>query len=239
MIPKKIHYCWFGGKPLPEDTLQYLQSWKTHCPDYEIIQWNEHNFDVSSVPYVQQASLCGKWAFVSDYVRLHALYTQGGIYMDTDVEVLKPLDAFLENEAFTGFEHCNAVQTCVLGAQAGHPAVKELMETYQSREFLNEKGEMDLTTNVVGVTDYFARNGLKMDNTLQTVRGFTVYPKDYFSPKNSRTLKMEITENTHTIHHFAASWVEQKTQFRNRMKKLLGPTLSGFVVKVMDKLGIQ
>ena len=105
MIPKKIHYCWFGGNPLPEDAQKYLESWKKFCPDYEIIRWDEKNFDINQLPYVQEAFKAKKWAFITDYVRLYALYNYGGIYMDTDVEVLKSLDSFLELKAFSGFEN--------------------------------------------------------------------------------------------------------------------------------------
>ena len=111
MIPKKIHYCWFGGNPYPDDFKQYLESWKENCPNYEYIEWNEKTFDIKCNKYVEEAYTSKKWAFVTDYVRLWAIYNFGGIYMDTDVEVLKPLDSFLLNEAFSGFERPNAVPT--------------------------------------------------------------------------------------------------------------------------------
>ncbi len=239
MIPKKIHYCWFGRNPLPEDAKGYIESWKKYCPDYEIIEWNEDNFDVFSVPYVKEAYESRKWAFVTDYVRLYALYHQGGIYMDTDVEVLKSLDCFLENEAFSGFERVNAVPTGIMGSIAGQKAIEDMMRAYDDRHFLNEQGEMDMSTNVEAITRYFVDNGMQMNNEKQTVNGFTMYPCDYFCPKNSRTLKVEITKNSHTIHHFAGTWLEKESNGRKVIKKLLGPKLCEIVVKVMDKLGIK
>lgn len=239
MIPKIIHYCWFGRNPLPEDVKTYIEGWKKHCPDYEIIEWNEDNFDINSNAYVKEAYESRKWAFVTDYVRLYALYNQGGIYMDTDVEVLKPLDRFLNEEAFSGFENEKAVPTGILASVPKQQAIGDLLHEYDNRHFLNEQGEMDMTTNVVTISNYFIKNGMRMDNTKQTVNGFTMYPCEYFCPKNSRTLKIEVTKNTYTIHHFAGTWVAEKTNFRLKIKKLLGPKLCGVVVKIMDKFGIK
>lgn len=235
MIPKIIHYCWFGGNPMPEDTKAYIAHWRELCPDYEIREWNEENFDVNSVPYVKQAYECRKWAFVTDYVRLYALYTCGGVYMDTDVEMRKPFDAFLDNEAFSGFEGEKAVATGILGSVPGQKAIRDWMDDYTRRRFLDENGKMDLRTNVEVVTKYFTSHGLKLNNRKQTVQGFTIYPRDYFSPKDSRTLKLEVTENTCTIHHFAATWMGGGESFSHRIKKLLGPRLCGIVVKVLDR----
>ncbi len=239
MIPKIIHYCWFGGNPLPEDVKRYIEGWKKLCPDYEIVRWDESSFDINSVPYVKEAYENRKWAFVTDYVRLYALYNQGGIYMDTDVELLKPLDCFLENEAFSGFESETAVPTGIMASEPKQKAIGELLKDYDGRHFVNEKGELDLSTNVEAITRYFVTNGMLMNNQKQTVNGFTMYPCDYFCPKNSRTLKIEVTENSYTIHHFAGTWVEDNTNFRKKIKKLLGPKLCGIVVKLMDKFGIK
>lgn len=239
MIPKIIHYCWFGGNPLPEEAKRYIEGWKKFCPDYEICEWNEQTFDVMSVPYVKEAYESRKWAFVTDYVRLYALYHQGGVYMDTDVEVVRPIDRFLENEAFSGFESETAVPTGIMAAEAGQRAIKDLLDAYNGRHFLNEKGEMDLSTNVEAITDYFVSRGMRMDNTEQTVNGFTMYPCDYFCPKDSRTLEIKTTENTYTIHHFSGTWLGKKQNFRKRVKKLLGPKVCGFVVRVMDRLHIK
>lgn len=239
MIPKIIHYCWFGGNPLPEDAINYINGWKKICPDYEIVRWDENTFDVNSVPYVKEAYENRKWAFITDYVRLYALYNQGGVYMDTDVELLKPIDCFLENEAFSGFESETAVPTGIMASEPKQKAIGDLLKDYDGRHFKKENGELDLSTNVEAITRYFKENGMIMNNTKQTVNGFTMYPCEYFCPKNSRTLKIEITENSYTIHHFAGTWVENSTNFRKIIKKLLGVKLCEVVVKIMDKLGIK
>lgn len=155
MIPKIIHYCWFGKNPYPEEFKTYLNEWKTICDDYQIIEWNESNFDVSCNSYVEEAYRSKKWAFVTDYVRLWAMYTYGGIYMDTDVQVLKSLDKFLINEAFSGFESSVYVPTGIMGAEKGNPIVKALLDEYDNRHFLLENGKMNLHTNVEYITDFF------------------------------------------------------------------------------------
>jgi hypothetical protein len=239
LIPKIIHYCWFGGNCLPEEAKQYIAGWRKYCPDYEIREWNEQNFDVNSVPYVKEAYESKKWAFVTDYVRLYALYHFGGVYMDTDVEVIRPIDCFLDNEAFSGFESETTVPTGIMASEAGQRAIKDLLDAYEGRHFLDDQGKMDMSTNVEAITDYFTSNGMRMDNTQQTVNGFTMYPYDYFCPKNPRTLEIAVTDRTYTIHHFSGTWVGTKTNARKMIKHILGPKLCGVVVKVMDRFGIK
>lgn len=239
MIPKKIHYCWFGGNPYPDDFKQYLESWKENCPNYEYIEWNEKTFDIKCNKYVEEAYTSKKWAYVTDYVRLWAIYNFGGIYMDTDVEVLKPLDSFLLNEAFSGFERPNAVPTGIMAGRKGQVAIGDLLADYDKRHFINSDGSLNLHTNVEYITDYFVTRGLQLNNTKQTINGFTFYPREYFCPKNSRTLELELTNNTYTIHHFAGSWTEDKTKFRLKIKQALGPRLMKKVIEAMDKLKIK
>lgn len=239
MIPKKIHYCWFGGNPYPEDFLKYLETWKKYCPNYEIIEWNEKTFDINSNKYVKEAYECKKWAFVTDYVRLWAIYNYGGIYMDTDVEVLRSLDSFLECQAFSGFEREDAVPTGIMAGEKGQRAIKDLLDMYNNMNFINADGTMNLHTNVELITKYFSDKGIKLNNTKQTINGFTMYPKDFFCPKNSRTLEIELTDNTYTIHHFQGSWVETSTKHRQKIKKILGPKAMKIVVKIMDKIGLK
>ena len=172
MIPKKIHYCWFGGNPLPQDAKDYIESWKKYCPDYEIIRWDESSFDINSVPYVKEAYENRKWAFVTDYVRLYALYTQGGVYMDTDVELLKPIDCFLEHEAFSGFESETSVPTGIMASEPKQKAIGDLLKDYDGRHFVNDKGELDLSTNVEAITKYFTDKGMLMNNQKQTPKSF-------------------------------------------------------------------
>lgn len=240
MIPKIIHYCWFGNGTYPQEFETYRKTWKAFCPDFEVIEWNESNFDVSCNAYVREAYEARKWAFVSDYVRLWALYQYGGIYMDTDVELIRPIDAFLSNQAFSGFEAFGTVmQSGIMGGEAHHPFYKDLLAEYEKRQFNLGHGKFNLTANVVYITKYFEAKGLKLDNTRQNIDGFIVYPSEYFCPKNTRTLKLACTDNTYAIHHFAASWIPLQTRLRRVIKKLLGPTLMEYVIKFVDKFGLM
>lgn len=222
MIPKKIHYCWFGRNPLPELAMKCIESWKKYCPDYEIIEWNEKNFDLTCNKYVRQAYECKKWAFITDYVRLYAMVTQGGIYMDTDVEVLKNLDIFLNHKAFSGFERENAIPTGIMACEKNFPLFKELLHDYKEKSFIKENGEMDLTTNVTTITNICLNHGLKLNNQEQTIDNFTLYPKEVFCPKSYETGRIECTEKTYTIHHFSGSWhTEKEKKIENFERKLL------------------
>ncbi len=236
MIPKTIHYIWFGGNPLPEDAKKCIESWKKYCPDYEIIEWNESNFDVEQNDYIKEAYAAKKWAFVSDYARLKVLVEYGGIYMDTDVEVLKPLDGFLSERAFSGFEDVDAIPTGIMACEKGFELFAGLLKDYDTRHFLLPDGSYDITTNVVTITDYCLKHGLVLNNEKQTVDGFTLYPKDWFCPKSHLTGKIECTENSHTIHHFAGSWHSPWVKFKTKIKKLIGYRLSEKIINFKHKL---
>lgn len=235
MIPKKIHYCWFGKNPLSDLAKNCIESWKKFCPDYEIIEWNESNFDVNCCEYAKQAYEAKKWAFVSDVARLYALVNYGGIYMDTDVEVLKPLDDFLSNSAFSGFEAVDRIPTGIMAAEKGQPLFVELLEEYNNARFLLNNGEYDLTTNVIRITETCKKYGLRLDNSLQTVNGFTLYPFDYFCPKDGLTKKITLTENTHVIHHFDGSWLTDvdklEIELTPKYMKFLGRKLGGLYAR--------
>lgn len=220
-IPKTIHYCWFGGNPLPELAQKCISSWEKYCPDYEIVRWDESNFDVNCCDYVKEAYEAKKWAFVSDVARLNALVRHGGIYMDTDVEVLRPIDEFLQYDAFSGFERSDAIPTGLMASKANHPLFEELLNEYNNKHFIKEDGTYDLTTNVKYITDTCLKHGLQLNNTFQTVYGFTLFPHDYFCPVNSKTGKIELTDNSYTIHHFAGSWVDHYTKFRGKVYQML------------------
>lgn len=239
MIPKKIHYCWFGGNPLPELAKKCIASWKKYCPDYEIVEWNESNFDIHCCDYVREAYAAKKWAFVSDVARLYALVNHGGIYMDTDVEVIKPLDDILCYEAVSGFEAETRIPTGLMACREGQPLFEELLREYDDIHFLREDGSCDMTTNVTRITNACLKYGLRLDNTLQTVNGFTLFPCDYFCPKDCRTLETKLTPNTYVIHHFDGSWVSPKSRVRKIVKRILGPKLCKFIIRIMDFLGVK
>lgn len=224
MIPKTIHYCWFGRNPLPKSTQKFIASWRKFLPDYEIKEWNEENFDITQNQYVHEAYQNRKFAFVTDYVRLYALYTEGGVYMDTDVEVLGNYDRFLHHHAFSGFETDGNVPTGMMAAEKGSVWAKELLDGYKDRKFVNEDGSFDMTTNTTVITNYMLEKGLVLNNTYQDFPGLcTMYPADYFCPKDHRTGKIRLSPNTVCIHHFAGSWHNDSflTNIRHSSKLLL------------------
>lgn len=213
MIPKIIHYCWFGHNPKSELAERCIGSWKKKCHGYQIIEWNEDSFDLSKSPlYVQQAYEAKKWAFVTDYVRLYAMTNYGGIYMDTDVEVIKSLNKFLTHEAFSGFEDETNIPTGIMACRKDFPLFKELLKYYDSASFYNEDGSFNLTTNVTIITNMCLSKGLIQNNQYQVVDGFALYPKDVFCPVSYQTGKLEKTRKTVTIHWFAGSWQSEENK---------------------------
>ena len=220
-IPKTIHYCWFGGKPKPELAEKCIRSWKKYCPDFEILEWNEHNFDVSESPgYVQQAYACKRWAFVSDYVRLKALTEMGGVYMDTDVEVIRPLDPYLNHRAFAGFEHPERVQTGLLACEKDFPLFREFMAYYDTASFLREDGTPDVTTNVEILTGLCLQRGMVCNDRLQEIEGLTLYPREVFCPVDYDTKRLKKTRKTVTVHWFSGSWHTEEELEAMRQEKL-------------------
>lgn len=219
MIPKKIHYCWFGRGEKPELAVKCIESWKKFLPDYEIIEWNEDNFNLDRYAYVREAYDARRFAFVTDVVRLWAMYTYGGIYMDTDVEVLKPLDSLLEFEAVSGFEAKTRIQTGLMACREGFPLFKELLDEYEEAHFIKPDGSQDTTTNVIRITNACLRHGFVPNGKMQTVDGFTLLPADYLCPKSLETGKIHLTENSLCIHHFSGSWMSGKYKVLNKLRR--------------------
>jgi len=212
MIPKIIHYCWFGKGEMPELVQKCINSWHTHMSDWEYQLWNEDNFDIASAPaYVQEAYAAKKYAFVSDYVRLWALEKEGGVYLDTDVEVLRSFKPLLSDTAFIGLEESLALLpgTCVMGCKAHCQWVKDMLATYDDAHFLRSDGTLDMTTNVQRLGERMVQGGLKHERTIQYIYewGLRVYTHDYFSPITS-TRVMRKSKNTYCIHRFAGTWVD-------------------------------
>ena len=221
MIPKVIHYCWFGHNPLPSLAEQCIASWRKFLPDYEIKEWNEDNFDVNMVQYTREAYAERKYAFVSDYARFWILYNHGGLYFDTDVEIIKPLDKVIERGAFMGCEQDYtptengsfargagfAVNPGLgIGAEAGLPIYKEILDKYAALRFLHADGSPNTKTIVSYTTELMEEKGLSQENAIQCIDGVYIYPKDYFGPKDYVTNHINITENTLAIHHYNATW---------------------------------
>lgn len=235
MIPKIIHYCWFGKSEMPEMAVKCMASWHKYMPDYQYKLWNEDNFDVNSVPYVKEAYECGKFAFVTDYVRLFALYTEGGIYMDTDVEVLKPYDDLLTLPAFTGYEGSKYLPpvTGTMASEAGGAWVKEQLSAYNGLHFVQEDGSMDLTTNTSRISSIMKKGGFIQDGKKQVYKDMHIFPVDYFCPRQT-TGEFLITENTYCDHHFMGSW--NSTQKKSMLAKLLGQNTLIHLIKLKRKL---
>lgn len=266
MIPKIIHYCWFGGNPLPELAVKCIESWKKYCPDYEIKRWDESNFDLKCCDYVKEAYQAKKWAFVSDYVRFKVLYDEGGLYFDTDVELIKPIDDILARGPFMGVEvgqpinerlqakidavmpdidedthmegdditsdcrtaapelTCNQsgateeLNRVALGSSAnpglglaanpGLALYRKILDYYEKAHFIMLDGSLNQITVVMYTMEYLKRYGLQQPVTsVQKVAGVYVYPADYFCPMDYETGEIILTENTRSIHHYMASWV--------------------------------
>lgn len=218
-IPKILHYFWFGKNKFPELEQRCINSWKEKCTNYEIKRWDESNYDIAKNSYMKQAYEAKKWGFVSDYARLDIIEQYGGIYLDTDVEVIKPFDQLLRLSAFFGFESKQLVATGLgFGAKKGHPFIKKLMEDYQEREFLKEGEIYDLTSCPFIQTETFKKYGLNLNNKIQKIMDVTVLPAECLNPVYH--MIPHITENTFTIHHFSGSWTSEKNkESLNKMRK--------------------
>lgn len=229
-IPKIIHYCWFGNNPLPDYAIKCIDSWKKLCPDYEIKLWNEENFDFSSCKYAKQAYENKKYAFVTDYVRLAVLYKYGGIYLDVDVELIKPLDPLLTKAGFAGFEkgfpgpygRGYMVATGLgIGCEAKNELILSLLKDYDDISFVDENGNIDITSCPERNTKTLIKLGLVPNGKYQEINGFCFYPVEYFAPFDYITLKTRITKNTYSIHHYSASWHSENNawqKFKHRIK---------------------
>nr|WP_295923768.1 glycosyltransferase [uncultured Dyadobacter sp.] len=237
MIPKTIHYCWFGRGKMPELADRCIESWKKYLPDYTLQLWNEDTFDISSVPYVREAYEARKFAFVTDYVRLYAIYNYGGIYMDTDVEVLKSLDDLLHLPAFSGFESETEIPTGIMASELSGKWAAEQLQYYDGKHFRRPDGSYDMTTNVEIISGIMAANGFVLKNGYQVYRDcMHMFPKDYFCPK-SRSGVITLTPNSYCIHHFEGSWQPKRVKIKKFFfKRIVGPKLTDFLIRMKKKL---
>lgn len=238
---KIIHYCWFGGNPKSPVIEKCISSWKKYFPDYEIKEWNENNFDVSCNTYVAQAYAEKKWAFVSDYCRFWALEKYGGLYFDTDVEVIKPFDDLLANEAFAGFETDEYIAPGLV-LFAKEPMQKVIVETrewYEHAKFLDDNGER-VRINVCGIfSNILAKHGFVANGQKQICGGVTLYPKEYFCPFDDATGRLNKTANTYSIHWYDKSWMPKRKIIRNRCTRILhrifGKDIKQKILKVIGR----
>ena len=241
MIPKKIHYCWFGRNSLPKTAQKCIDSWRKYFPDYQIIEWNENNYDVNKIPYIAQAYAANKYAFVSDYARFDIIYQEGGIYFDTDVEVLRPFDDILKYGAFFGCEINGSMPAGIqaeslvgkeyedfrirvspglgMASEANNPFYKEFLDFYDDYRFYREDGTQNSMAVVRITTNLLAKHGLLDRKGIQVVDHITIYPAEYFNPLNSTTGIVSSTENTHTIHWYSLSWMSKTERFWIAVKR--------------------
>lgn len=234
-IPKIIHYVWLGGNELGELEKKCIESWKKFCPDWEIKRWDETNFDVNENQYCKEALENKKWAFASDYIRVKVLHDEGGVYLDTDVELVKPLDEFLDNKVFVGLEDEENIATCVIGAQKEQFIIAKLLDSYKERKFIIN-GKPDLITNVV-LFSFLVKeceNIKHFNNGFLKLKNITIYPKDFFSPIDFETKKITLTKNTHAIHRFAGTWVSKRT-FLGKSKGMI----IKFIKLMLGKKNVQ
>ena len=236
MIPKIIHYVWFSDPPeYPEDIIKCIDSWKKKLPDYEIKLWNAKNFNLSICRYAKEAYQERKFAFASDYVRLWALYNYGGVYLDSDIEVLRSFDDLLDNKGFTCFENDKEIAAWIFGSEKGNPLFKEFMDDYNGRHFILGEGQYDITPNPVPITKRLVEHGLQKNGKYQKLDQITIYPMDYFCPFNPyRNGEDCFTENTYANHHFNGEWKkvsnkkEQKyIKKEDRYKRFFGEKWGG------------
>lgn len=219
MIPKKIHYCWFGRGEKPKLAKKCIDSWHKYCTDYEIIEWNEDNFDLDLYPYLRWCHEHQKWAFLSDFARLLIIQQYGGIYFDTDVELLQRPDVLLSYEAFYGFENNKNVATGLgFGAEAHHKTVNSMVDEYKAL-VPDKNGNYPLIACPVVNTRALVQLGLKLNGCRQQIAGAEIFPADYFNPYDDPTGKLNKTNNTISVHWYSKSWLDKKTILRSKLTK--------------------
>ncbi|MDE6910512.1 MAG: hypothetical protein K2P44_08615 [Lachnospiraceae bacterium] len=211
-IPQKIHYCWFSGNPMPDYLKRCIETWHFYCPDYEIIRWDESNYDIGKNKYMKQAYEQKKWGFVPDIARLDLLYQYGGIYLDTDVELLKSLDELLYLPGFAGVEKWGNINLggCS-GCMAGNPVIKAMLDFRANETFIDADGEINMTTCGYYETQPLIEMGFIPNNTVQTIQQFTIFSSDFFCPYDYMSGKISVNKNTFSIHHFNGGWLDEKS----------------------------
>lgn len=218
VIPKKIHYCWFGKTPVPDQYKKWMESWEKFCPDYEIIRWDESNYDIKKNTYMYEAYQCKKWGFVPDYARLDIIYEHGGIYLDTDVELVANMDDMLYQKAYVGFEREGFIALGLgFGAEKGMPIIAEMRDYYKGRHFIDKNRNLDLTASPVHQTEFLRQKGLKLNGEYQRLGDLVVYPEKMLSGKCPYTRRVRLTSYTKSIHHYEASWADSDFKMRNEL----------------------
>lgn len=240
MIPKIIHYCWFGGKNKPDIVGKCINSWKKYMPDYQIIEWNETNYDYRKCRYAKQAYDLQKWAFVSDFARFDILYQYGGIYFDTDVELIKRIpDDILAKSAFTCMEPSGKVSPgLVYGSEKSATFLKEMINEYESSTFLNEEGIPICKTVNLFITEKLLQNGYIEKNIYQEISGLSIYPSEVFCGFDLDIMEPYITDKTISVHHYSGTWIDNsiKRKVQKYLKKILGINRYREVLKMIRRI---
>lgn len=245
-IRKIIHYCWFGSGMLPSKEASCIESWKKFFPDYEMKLWNEENFDFNGCAFAKQAYDNKKYAFVSDYARAKVLYEHGGLYLDTDVKVLKNFTDLLERyDGIVGFERKAFIGTALIACQPHDPCICELLEYYETHEFLQKDGSFDNIANVSIITDIMKSKGLVLGGERQSIPGFEVFNREYFYPKKLSEMDFRVTDETVAVHMCSNSWLSERERKRGSNKvwiEVVRPTLRGLRtlgIKILGKEKIR
>lgn len=249
-IPKKIHLIWFGRNPYSKIVEKCIASWHKYCPDYEVKLWNEDNFDIKSNDYVKEAYEAKKWAFVSDYVRLYALYHEGGVYIDSDVELLKNIDDVLEDKhVVTGYSSSNWIPTGLMASEASNPWIKELLSYYEDRHFVKGDGSYDMKVNNVIITEISQKEfGFKPGDMFIETGNVALFPQTYFHPYPKRRLDyskvdldkaracFKITKKSYCIHYGTATWVDNQNTVMYKIKHFIRLLLPQFMVEFLERV---
>lgn len=234
MIPKIIHYCWLSNDPIPGDLQKYMRTWKKKLPDYEFMLWDTKRFDLNSSVWVKQAFENKKYAFAADYIRLYALYHYGGIYLDTDVEVLKSYNPLLHLKIMVGFDHMeNRLEAATWGAEKGASCIKVLLDFYADKQFVNEDGSFNMIAMPELITDYLKTSGftllavdtIKKAEQVMNDKVIPVFPRVWFCPQNWYDYKLNITKDTYSIHHYKGAWLPDEVKKEREILRKLGPFL--------------
>lgn len=236
MIPKIIHYIWLGGNPLPKIAEKCIESWKKFCPDYEIKKWDESNLNIDINKYCRQAYDSKKYAFASDVLRYDILQKEGGIYLDIDVEILKPIDELLNAECFMGFERKNSIAPgLIVGAVKDSKDIANLLKMYDDDVYIKEDGSINMKTICDRTFEYYKSHGLESEENVQIISDTVLYPQEYFNPIDLSTQKIKITDKTFTIHHYNASWYTKGMKFKRGVKTILNKLTFGLFGKLFLK----
>ncbi|GAF66996.1 glycosyl transferase [Bacillus sp. TS-2] len=239
-IPKIIHYCWFGSQEKPKMVQQCMDSWKKQLPTYQFKEWNEENFNINVNQYVSQAYAAKKFAFVSDYVRVYALYHEGGIYLDTDVEVFQSFDPLLKHHSFWGFEQEHFIATSTIGSVKGNQWFKAFLDMYDRMPFLLNDGSYNELTNVALITKKLEEEGLVRDGQFQELKDIGVfYPQEYFSPYDYINCRNLSSEKTYTLHHFHKSWLPLTARLKGNIKKTAAKWIGGENIKRIREMVLR